>query len=74
MTLTKLTQIDVDTASALATAKATIATDEAYLASTDWYVARFAETGTEIPDEIKAKRAAARTEISELREKYGIME
>ena len=74
MTLTKLTQADVDSASVLATARATIATDEAYLASTDWYAVRYAEAGTEIPDEIKAKRAAARTEISELREKYGITE
>lgn len=34
-----------------------------YLASTDWYAVRFAETGTEIPDDIKIQRAAARTQI-----------
>ena len=35
----------------------------AYLASTDWYVARFAETGTAIPDEIKVARQAARDSV-----------
>lgn len=39
-----------------------------YLAATDWYAVRFAETGVEIPDEIKAERQAAREEISRLRE------
>lgn len=38
-----------------------------YLASTDWYVTRFAETGVVVPDEIKAARAAARARIDELR-------
>lgn len=33
------------------------------LNETDWYVVRFAETGTPIPDEIKAKRQAARDAI-----------
>ena len=37
------------------------------LYTTDWYVVRFAETGVEIPDEIKAERQAAREEISRLR-------
>jgi len=32
----------------------------AYLASTDWYVVRFAETGAPIPGEVTEKRAAAR--------------
>lgn len=32
-----------------------------YLAMTEWYVTRFAETGTAIPDDVKAKRAKART-------------
>ena len=31
-----------------------------YLNSTDWYVARYGETGVAIPDNIKAKRAEAR--------------
>lgn len=35
----------------------------AYLASTDWYVTRFAETGVSIPDAVKDARAAARTTI-----------
>lgn len=34
-----------------------------YLASTDWYVVRFSETGTAIPDEVKAKRQEARDAI-----------
>ena len=38
------------------------------LNATDWYAVRFAETGVEIPDEIKAERQAAREEISRLRE------
>ena len=32
----------------------------AYLSATDWYVTRFAETGKEIPAEIREKRAATR--------------
>ena len=40
---------------------------ESYLSSTDWYAVRFAETGVEIPQEIKDARASARLEISELR-------
>lgn len=39
-----------------------------YLDETDWYAVRFAETGVEIPDEIKAERQAAREEISRLRD------
>jgi hypothetical protein len=41
---------------------------ENYLKKTDWYVIRYADSGTSIPDEIKQKRAAARIEISKLRE------
>lgn len=37
------------------------------LDETDWYVVRFAETGFEVPDEIKAERQSAREEISRLR-------
>ena len=36
----------------------------AYLAATDWYVVRFAETGVVIPTEITAERAAARAAIA----------
>ena len=39
-----------------------------YLNATDWYAVRFAETGVEIPDEIKVERQAAREEISRLRD------
>lgn len=35
----------------------------AYLASTDWYVIRKQETGTDIPEEILAKRQEARDSI-----------
>ena len=45
---------------------------ESYLKSTDWYATRFAETGKEIPIEIKEKREQARIRISELRELYNI--
>lgn len=34
-----------------------------YLASTDWYVTRKAETGTEIPQEVLDARAAARLDV-----------
>jgi hypothetical protein len=39
------------------------ADSRAYLASTDWYVVRFAETGVEIPSDILAARQAARESI-----------
>lgn len=42
-----------------------------FLDLTDWYAVRFAETGVEIPDAVKAKRQAAREEISRLRESGG---
>lgn len=35
----------------------------AYLASTDWYVTRFIDNGTPIPDDIKVARQAARDAI-----------
>lgn len=34
-----------------------------YLASTDWYVVRFSETGVAIPDDVKVKRQEARYAI-----------
>lgn len=40
---------------------------ENYLKTTDWYASRYAETGKEIPETIKAKRQEARDRISELR-------
>lgn len=41
---------------------------EGYLNSTDWYAVRYAETGVEIPADIKTARQEARDEISDLRE------
>jgi hypothetical protein len=36
----------------------------AYLAATDWYVARSVETGKPMPEDVKAARAAARKTVS----------
>ena len=36
-----------------------------YLANTDWYISRYTETGTEIPEEVLTKRAQARIDASE---------
>ena len=44
-----------------------IAELQSLLNETDWYAVRFAETGVEIPDAVKAERQAAREEISRLR-------
>ena len=38
-----------------------------YLDDTDWYIARYSETGVEIPEEVKQKRQEAREKISALR-------
>ena len=46
-----------------------IAELEEYLTTTDWYAIRFADTGEEIPTEIKKARQDAREEISKLRGK-----
>lgn len=35
----------------------------AYLASTDWYVSRFSETGVAVPEDVKAARQMARARI-----------
>jgi hypothetical protein len=37
----------------------------AYLAKTDWYVVRFAETGQSIPDDVRAARESARASVVE---------
>lgn len=42
---------------------------EQFLTETDWYAIRYADTGEEIPAEIKKNRQEARDEISRLREK-----
>lgn len=38
-----------------------------FLNDTDWYVARYAEMGKEIPNEIKTQRQSAREKIDALR-------
>jgi len=43
---------------------------EQFLTETDWYAIRFADTGEEIPVEIKNNRQEARDEISRLRTEY----
>ena len=37
------------------------------LSSTDWYAIRYADSGVEVPADIKAKRQAAREKIDEIR-------
>lgn len=39
---------------------------QTYLVETDWYVSRLAETGVEIPDEVRALRASAREVLGEM--------
>jgi len=41
----------------------TNATSQAYLASTDWYITRFLETGVVIPTDVTTAREAAREAI-----------
>lgn len=40
----------------------------AYLASTDWYVTRFAETGVKVPEDVLTNRATARASVQALPE------
>ena len=40
---------------------------ERFLSQTDWYAIRYADTGEEMPAEIKTKRQKAREEISRLK-------
>ena len=47
------------------TQEVTNATSRAYLASTDWYITRKAETGDAVPSEITTLRSAARAAITE---------
>lgn len=39
-----------------------------FLDETDWYIARFIDNGTPIPENIKKQRQAARIEINKLRD------
>lgn len=57
----------IDAAKAKVANDARIAELQVYLADTDWYVVRYADTGEAIPEDVKAKRQAAREEISNLR-------
>lgn len=41
------------------------------LHNTDWYAIRYADSGVEIPADIKAKRQAARERIDEIRAELG---
>ena len=56
-----LTQAQVDEAERIIAKKRA----RRYLAETDWYVTRKAETGTAIPNDILTKRAQARLDASE---------
>lgn len=38
-----------------------------YLANTDWYAVRYAETGVMIPEDIRERRQSSREEIDALR-------
>ena len=40
---------------------------QAYLDGTDWMVTRQAETGKPVPDDVTAKRAAARQTLSKVK-------
>ena len=60
--------VPVPEPTAAETRSARVAELENYLNATDWYAVRYAETGTEIPEAIRAKRQAVREEISRLRD------
>ncbi len=47
--------------------QAVVREHERYLASTDWYVTRFIETGEVIPDDVSSLRAEARLRIGDNR-------
>ena len=55
-------------AATVAALEADAAEQVAYLAATDWYITRFAETGTVVPQEVRAARAVARDRLSVIRD------
>lgn len=55
-----LTQAQIDEAESIIAKKRA----RQYLADTDWYVTRYAETGTAIPEDIATARAQARIDAS----------
>ena len=67
MNLTGKTQAQVDAEAAAEHRLSEIAEMTAYLASTDWYATRLAETGKPIPEEILKCRQGARDWISEIK-------
>lgn len=56
---------DLRTAEEITDSEMLAANEEAraYLASTDWYVIRFIETGTKVPLDVSTKRTTARLSI-----------
>jgi hypothetical protein len=63
-----LTMLDQSALDSIARAKQEVIniTSREYLASTDWYAIRKAETGVEIPEDILIKRSDARASIIEV--------
>lgn len=47
---------------------------KAYLYETDWVVSRFAETGEDISEDVKLKRAECRVKVDELRAQIKVLE
>lgn len=54
--------------------EALIVQHKAYLTDTDWYAIRFADTGQDIPAEVKECRQKARVEIDTLRDVLAMLE
>jgi len=67
MKLTGKTQTQVDNERTLQELKQEEQSLLKYLSETDWYVNRFTESKTKIPEEVKNERSAARDRISEIR-------
>ena len=67
--------IPFDNAAADAAQAAQEALSEAssYLATTDWYVVRFAETGVNVPEDVAAKRAQSRVTVEQYRDNIAVL-
>ena len=67
--------IPFDNVAADATQAAQEALSEAtsYLASTDWYVVRLAETGVNVPEDVAAKRAQSRVTVEQYRDNIAVL-
>ena len=50
-----------------------LAEQQNILSNTDWYIIRFADSGVEIPANIKTQRQAARERIDEIRFELGAL-